>query len=131
MSASKLNRVQTYLKRRDEYYVNALKSASKGEFSKASEFLWGAITQSLKALAAVNGIGLGKHKQFFEFMRQISKELRDEELYKSFLFLRKLHINFYEEVIDPQDFQIYLKEAKLFMQKIDEIIKKSVQTKGS
>ncbi len=44
---SDLNKAQRHLRRRDDYYNNALKYAAKGNFPKASELLWGAVTQSL------------------------------------------------------------------------------------
>jgi hypothetical protein len=123
----KLNKTQRYLRRRDDYYNNALKYAAKGKFSKASELLWGAVTQSLKALAAMRDIDITTHVAFFNFTRDISKDLEDEEFHKSFLFLNTLHKNFYDEVIDPKDFQMYHKEAESFIRKIEEIAKKIEQ----
>ena len=119
-----VNKVQRYLRRRDDYYINALKYVGKGKFSKASELLWGAVTQSLKALAAIRDINITSHAAFFNFTRDISKELRDEEFHKSFLFLNDLHKNFYDDVIDPKDFQMYHKEAESFIRKIEEIAKR-------
>ena len=121
---SNLNKAQRHLRRRDDYYNNALKYAAKGKFPKASEFLWGAVTQSLKALAATRDITRPTHAAFFNFTRDISKELEDEDFYKSFLFLNTLHKNFYDEVIDPKDFQMYRKEAESFLRKIEEIAKR-------
>ena len=121
---SDLNKAQRHVRRRDDYYNNALKYAATGKFPKASEFLWGAVTQSLKALAATRDINIASHAAFFSFTRDISKELEDEEFHKSFLFLNTLHKNFYDEVIDPKDFQMYHKEAESFLRKIEEIAKK-------
>ncbi len=119
-----LNKAQRHVRRRDDYYNNALKYAATGKFPKASEFLWGAVTQSLKALAATRDITIATHAAFFSFTRDISKELEDEEFHKSFLFLNTLHKNFYDEVIDPKDFQMYRKEAESFLRKIEEIAKR-------
>lgn len=118
------NKVQRYLRRREDYYNNALKHAAKGNFSKASELLWGAVTQSLKALAAMRGIAITIHGSFFNFTRLISEELKDEEFHKSFLFLNDLHRNFYDEYIDSKDFHIYREEAESFMRKIEEIVRR-------
>ena len=57
-------------------------------------------------------------------MDNLNKELEDEEFHKSFLFLNTLHKNFYDEVIDPKDFQMYRKEAESFLRKIEEIAKR-------
>lgn len=121
---SDLNKAHRHLRRRDDYYNNALKYAAKGKFPKASELLWGAVTQSLKALGATRNINIASHAMFFSFTRDLSKELEDEEFHKSFLFLNNLHKNFYDEVIDPKDFQMYRKEAESFLRKIEEIGKR-------
>ena len=115
-----VNKVKEYLKARDEYYKNALEFIGKGELRKASELLWGAVAQSIKALAATRQIRIETHAKFFDFMRQVARELKDEELYKKFLLLRDLHRNFYEEIIAPQDFEIYLKETTVFIKRIEE-----------
>ena len=112
------------MRRRDDYYNNALKYAAKGKFPKASELLWGAVTQSLKALAATRNIYIVSHAMFFSFTHDLSKELEDEEFHRSFLFLNTLHKNFYDEVIDPKDFQMYHEEAESFLRKITEIGKR-------
>jgi len=70
-----LNKAQRHLRRRDDYYNNALKYAAKGKFPKASELLWGAVTQSLKALAATRDINITSHAAFFSFTRDLSKEI--------------------------------------------------------
>lgn len=57
-------------------------------------------------------------------MDNLNKELEDEEFHKSFLFLNTLHNFFYDEVIDPKDFQMYHKEAESFLRKIEEIAKR-------
>ena len=114
-------RAERYLRRRDEYWNNGLKYVGEGKFSKASEFLWGAVAQSIKAVAAMKDMSITQHSKFFDFMRELSKELEDEELYKSFLFLNDLHKNFYDEYIGPAELEIYLKEAGKFLKRVEEI----------
>lgn len=113
-----------YVKMRDEYLANAEKFAGKGEYRKASELLWGAVTQAIKASAFKRGLVIENHAQFFEFMQGVAKETGDESLYKTFLLLNDLHKNFYDEKIRPVDFGIYLKEAHQFMLKLKEIMEK-------
>ncbi|MDF2954937.1 PaREP1 family protein [Candidatus Alkanophaga liquidiphilum] len=110
-----------YAKTRDKYLTNAEKFAGRGEFRKASELLWGAIAQEVKAVAARAGKRLGRHKGLRNFVKTLSKEVENPELYKSFLFLETLHVNFYDEVIEPSDFEVYAKEAYQFMRKLEEI----------
>lgn len=113
-----------YVSTRDKYYVNALKYIGKREYRKASEFLWGAIAESIKIIALLRYKRVFKHPEFFEFLRQLSKESKDPELYESFHLLNNLHRNFYDEIIDPEDFDIYLRKTAEFLIKMEEIAKK-------
>jgi len=42
-----------FMETRDQYLSNAEHAIAAGEYRKASELLWGAVTQQLKALAAL------------------------------------------------------------------------------
>ncbi|MHC1585368.1 MAG: PaREP1 family protein [Candidatus Syntropharchaeia archaeon] len=110
-----------YAKTRDKYLTNAEKFAGRGEFRKASELLWGAIAQEIKTVAARAGKRLGRHKDLKNFIKTLSKEVENPKLYKSFLFLETLHVNFYDEVIELSDFEVYAKEAYQFIKKLEEI----------
>jgi len=118
------DKAHEYLNNRDKYFINAQEFASKGEFRKASEFLWGAVALQIKLLALVKkNIGLGRHEDLRRFIRELSKEFGDEEIRKSFEVLEKLHINFYDEIISPEDFEFYLREAIKFMKRLDDLMR--------
>ncbi len=113
-----------YLNTRDEYLQNAFKFAREGKLRKASEFLWGAVAIQIKLVALVRkNLTLGTHRDLREFMRQLTRELNDPELYKSFLLVEKLHANFYDEIIDPEDFEIYMHEALKLIEKLEQLCK--------
>ncbi len=57
-------------------------------------------------------------------MREIAKELKDEDIYKTSLLVHKLHINFYDEVIDPKDIDIFLKETYKLLKRLEKLIEK-------
>ena len=44
------NRIIEFIKTRNNYYANAEKLIAQGEIRRASEMLWRAITQTVKAL---------------------------------------------------------------------------------
>jgi hypothetical protein len=94
----------------------------RGEYRKASELLWGAITQAIKALASLSGIRIWQHREFKSYIRDVGREKRDEEYYELFEYLENLHRNFYDENIDPEDFPIYLRKAKKFLEKTQTLI---------
>lgn len=112
-----------YIKMRDYYLENARIAISKKEWRKASELLWGAITQSIKAVGSCKGISIVRHRDFFSFVKEITKETNDEEYYSLFLDLNGLHINFYDEVIPPEELlERYYPKAISFIEKLNNLM---------
>ncbi len=103
-----------YLKTRDKYISNADKYFSKNEFRKSSELLWGAVTQSIKALASLSNIHIPSHAKFFDYTRSVSKETGDETYHTLFLELNTLHKNFYDEEIPRSIFQYFIERPYRF-----------------
>jgi len=107
---------------RDQYRSNADLAVAKAEYCKASELLWGALTQQIKALAAKYNITIGKHGEFFDFMRQIAEELNDQALYTEFVHLNALHRNFYDEMIPPDVFPEYYERAVTLIDRLATLV---------
>ncbi len=103
---------------RDQYRSNADQAVAKGEFRKASELLWGALTQQIKALAAKYDVVIESHREFFSFMRQLAEELKDASLYTEFAALNALHKNFYDETIPADLFPEYYARATEFIDRL-------------
>ena len=110
---------------RDQYRENADKAVAAGEFRKASELLWGSITQELKALAATYGIVISSHRQFFEFLRQLASEVKDIQLYLEFVELNALHKNFYDETIPSDVFPEYYRRSMDYIGRLDTLVKRA------
>jgi len=111
----------TLYQMRDQYRANAEHAIEAGELRKASELLWGAITQQLKALAATRNVLITSHGQFFDFLRQLAGETRDEGLYKDFVALNALHKNFYDETIPPDVFPDYYQQTIQYIARLDQL----------
>jgi len=122
-----LETVASFLRYRDTFYQNADELIARGELRKASEMLWGAVTQSVKALAAASNVRISNHNQFFEFLRELCHELGDNHLYATFVELNDLHRNFYDEFIPKDAFQILHKKAFDFIRLIDELLRKRAE----
>lgn len=126
------NKLLEYLSTRNEYLSNALELVGKGKLRKASELLWGAIALQIKLLAlAKKNLKLATHKDLRVFMRQLAKELGDPQLYKTFQLVERLHTNFYDEILDPEDFNLYLQEALKLIKKLEQLLKHSHTTQSS
>ena len=54
---------------------NASKCIDEGDSEKASEFLWGSMAQALKGFAASRGRHLRNHRQIWDFVEGLAKEL--------------------------------------------------------
>jgi hypothetical protein len=104
-----------FMETRDQYLSNAEHAIAAGEYRKAAELLWGAITQQLKALAASRNILLTSHRQFFDFLRQYARESGDRKLYEDFVTLNALHANFYDEIIPPDAFPMFYQKTIEFI----------------
>jgi hypothetical protein len=114
--------MDTYVRTGDLYYNNAIELAGKEEIRKATELLWGAVTQDIKALAAVRGNFLRTHNEIRTYVRQIGSDADDAKLYEEFLDLQALHRNFYDKEIQDEDFVIYLRKTDSFRRKIRDLI---------
>jgi Archaeal PaREP1/PaREP8 family len=113
---------------RDQYRSNADRAIALGEFRKASELLWGAVTQQLKALAAYRDIVITSHRQFFDFLRQYGVETGDRSLYEDFVDLNALHANFYDEIIPPDAFPIFYQRAIDYVTRLERLSENSGKT---
>jgi hypothetical protein len=109
---------------RDQYRSNAEQAIAAGELRKASELLWGAITQQLKALAATYNVAISSHRQFFDFLRQLSAELRDRTIYEDFVSLNALHKNFYDETIPSDVFPGFYDKSIQFIARLDRLARR-------
>jgi Archaeal PaREP1/PaREP8 family. len=113
-----------YLEMGKEYYSNAEECIKKDELRKASELLWGAVTQFVKALALLFNVRISKHNDFFNFIRQISEEIGNKDYNTLFLELNLLHRNFYDEEIPPDSFPMFYEKTQLFLEKTKELMRK-------
>ena len=110
---------------RDQYLSNAEHAIAAGEYRKASELLWGAVTQQLKALAASRNILITSHRQFFDFLRQYAAESGDRKLYEDFVTLNALHANFYDEIIPSDAFPIFYQKAIDYITRLETLERNS------
>ncbi|PKP56731.1 MAG: hypothetical protein CVT89_05700 [Candidatus Altiarchaeales archaeon HGW-Altiarchaeales-2] len=113
-----------YVKARDNYLSNAHEAIQKNELRKASELLWGVITQEIKFHAALSNFFIENHGEFFDYVKKVSKEETDNEnYYLMFVDLNTLHRNFYDEIIPEDTFPFFYERAMSFLRKTEELIK--------
>ena len=88
----------------DAYRRTSRELLSKGEAAleeedllQASEKLWGASAQMVKALASRRGWYHSSHRSLFQVIDRLASETQDIELRDLFLEAGQLHTNFYEQ----------------------------------
>jgi len=93
---------EAYLKLLDGYLREADEALTKENFSQASEKLWGAAAEAVKAVAAVKGIELRGHRDLWEFVTELDKGRPEWDLLNLFQAANSLHMNFYENWLTPE-----------------------------
>jgi len=104
------------------YFENAVRLIEAGHAEKASELLWGTVSQALKAVAASRDIELRSHRQIRDYAMELSRTLRDESIRQAFISAQSLHSNFYESGLLLEDVVMGADDAKKLVAKLFELI---------
>jgi hypothetical protein len=99
------------------YLENAFHFIKQEDAEKASEFLWGAMTQALKAVALSKDKMLKSHNDIRKYAFEFRKS-GDEDIYYAFSMAQSLHSNFYETGLSMEDVNIGANEIKKAMTKL-------------
>lgn len=111
---------EVYLSLNLKYLKEADELTTKGDYSQASEKLWGAFVEAVNALAADRGISLGTHRSVAEFVSRLDKECPEWNLRIVFRHAESLRVNFYEDHL-PEDYVLESKKV------IEDAIEKMLQ----
>ncbi len=93
----------TYLQLNRKYLTEADDLIAKGDYAQGSEKLWGGFVEMVKAIAAAHGEKLGTHRSIAQYLLQLDKEHPELRLHDAFAHADKLHTNFYEDHLPPED----------------------------
>lgn len=89
-------RIEIHLGLCGKYMGEARGLLNRGDYVQASEKLWGAASQMLKAVAAKRGVELRSHGELHRFIAKLVEELGDPEIRRLWGMAGLLHQNFYE-----------------------------------
>ena len=95
-----IERARAYSERSHHYLANAAAMLRQQHPEKSSEFLWGAMAEALKAVAALKDIRLRTHAEISRYARDVAKQLSDERLLDAYSIAETLHSNFYEGMFE-------------------------------
>ena len=80
---------------------------------QASEKAWGAVAHYVKSVAKANGWSDGSHRDIAVNARRLLDLTPDPEgNRKRFALINMLHVNFYEEDLDPKDVEVGIRDAR-------------------
>lgn len=107
-----------YLELNGKYLKEADELLAKGDYVQASEKLWGAAAEMIKAIAAKRGLGLGTHRSIGVFLAKLDTKLPEWRLPDGYAHANNLHVNFYEDHLPPD---LMLKSAAAVKKFIDKL----------
>ncbi len=88
--------VNLYLMQCERFLKEVEKFLNEGNYVQASEKAWDAAVQIVKAIATKKEKILVSHRQLHEFVSELVKELKDNEIANLWSSANELHRNFYE-----------------------------------
>lgn len=111
-----------YVKLNSKYLKEAEGLLVKKDYAQASEKLWGACAEIIKAVAAKRGLELGSHRSLGDFVVKLHREHSDWGLMGTFREVNALHTNFYENWLPPEVVVDGAKVAKDFIEKLKKLL---------
>ena len=119
---AKRERQVTYVKLNGKYLRESQRLLAKGDYAHASEKLWGAMAEIIKAVAARRGLELGTHRSLGEFVSKLQSEHPDWDLVPAFGLGNALHTNFYEDWLPPDHVELYGDVIRHFIEKLQTLL---------
>ena len=110
--------IKKYLELNNKYLKDAEDCLKKGDYTQASEKLWGATVTLVKAIAAQRRKTIKTHEGISYFLAQIARELKDESIGNVYFTAEALHQNFYENVAHPDFVKKGTKTIKQFVSRM-------------
>ena len=110
-----------YLKRHEKYLREADEFLTKEDYVQASEKLWGASAEIVKAVAASRGLDIKSHGELHDFVTKLREETHDPEIRTLWLVATTLHQNFYEAWLPSTMVREAAEDVKKFSEKVKEL----------
>jgi len=92
----------SYAELNHKYLREADELLRKHDLPQASEKLWGAFVDAIKAVAEKRAQTLGTHRSIAQFVLILEKELPDLGVHNAFRHAEGLHSNFFEDQLPEE-----------------------------
>ena len=120
-----MEKFEQYLKQSDDYFQLVDNYLAKDDNLQASEKLWGASAQIIKAYAEKKGYKHNEHANLYKVTKKIVEETEDKEFLTLFNVANALHSNFYENWMDTEMVNVSKTDIEKFLKKVKEVINNS------
>jgi len=117
-----VDRAKHYLDLNRKYLREGEDLLVKGDSVQASEKLWGASAEIVKAIAAHRGLELKTHADLWTFTTKLSSELGDPEILKLFATANYLQQNFYENVMTLEAVRASAEAVNQFIERAEKLL---------
>lgn len=117
-----LSKTEEYLNLNGKYLREGQELLKKGDYVQASEKLWGAAAEIVKAVAASRGVALGTHRSLWGFVHNLSRERPEMNLLEGFRAAESLHTNFYEDHLPVEIVKISSDEVRKFIDNLRSLL---------
>ena len=95
-----------FIEKADEYLV-------AGDRVQASEKAWGAVAEAFKCIAEERGWNHQSHRILNDVAYQLTEEWERDDVMSMFDAVEKLHVNFYEDVMELDEIASRIGTAKI------------------
>ncbi|MFQ6134338.1 MAG: PaREP1 family protein [Nitrososphaerales archaeon] len=112
------SRLAEYERLNGKYLREADELLEKKDLPQASEKLWGAAAEIIKAVAAKRGETLGTHRSLATFLVKLNKEHPELDLMRGFNAAESLHINFYENHLPKEAVETIAQAVRDFVEQL-------------
>jgi len=111
-----------YLALSRKYFRDAHDMLGKDDYVQASEKLWGAAADMVKAVAmSKENVDLKTHGDLWKYVTKLHLELKDPEISRMFGLANTLHQNFYEAMMTPEAVQVHAEAVRHFIEKLEKL----------
>jgi hypothetical protein len=113
-------RVEMYLAASRWFWEEGMRLLEAGDVRQASEKLWNAVVQAVKAYAEATGMPHDSHRLIWAAVRRLARD--NVEILTLFAAVEQLHINFYEGHLEKDNVEHLAKKAKHIIEYVEGLL---------
>ena len=117
-----ISEIEKRRKLADHYYDNFRKYYENKNYSKASEFLWGALNALAYAIGLLHGEKVSDHGKVVNFINELANVYKDEEIEGCLASAQTIHANFFHNFMNDSMFDDSRKRTEKLLEKLVKIL---------